>query len=611
MRKAFNTLIYFLRSILNLPRFPYILLVFLSVFLFLKSEDYYHFIDSEKYERRMIESDGSGYFAYLPQTFIYKTDHFEFISKIKEKHPDIKIDQGVSSEYEGNKRSNKYFVGTAICIAPFYFATHQAVLAAGGNADGYSLPYELSVLLAGLAFWFLGMWSIVRLFRKFEFSNLTIVFSLLGLSLATNIYYYTIFHPDFSHVYAFGIIAFLLLQFKNYADKNESKSLIIIAALLGLLTIIRPTDALIIMLLPFFFNSFKEFTARLQFIFRNQKTAFLLGTISFIALIGLQFLNIHQQTGQWRFNEYVSGSEGFDYLFNPKIIEVLFSFRKGFFIYTPFFILLIPGFIELYRWNKYLFIGILSFFAVFTYVMASWWCWYYGGSLGMRPMIDIYAVLIIPVALLFQHAKRYFKVVLFLFLITMIDVNRTYTYQLQNAIIHYSDMDKETFMHTFLQTGKRYEWMLFNEEPSFDKSKFNKKPTFFYDASNESWSLDKSNQTFEDEFTGSSFTLVYVPDSSMRDSKIAVEVKYDIFIKEEDQTSKVILAGYQNGERIDLSVNYLKFQIPRIRHFYPIKAQVFSEQKYGEMDSIEIVVDNNVHDALFKSLQTDIFVGKK
>ncbi|MDD2982401.1 MAG: hypothetical protein PHQ74_03350 [Crocinitomicaceae bacterium] len=610
MLKAFNTVVHLLRSILNLPRFPYIFLVFLTVFLFFKSEDYYHFIDSDKYERRMIESDGAGYFAYLPQTFIYKTNHFEFITDLKKKYPDAKFDQGLSPVVDG-KRTDKYFIGTAICIAPFYYATHQGVVAAGGNADGYSVPYELSVLLAGLAFLALGMWSIIRLLRSFSLSNSTIVFSLMGLTLATNMYYYTVYHPDFAHVFAFGIIAFLLLQFKTYADSNKSKHLVIIASLLGLLTIIRPTDALIVLLFPFFFPSFKAFLARLQFILKDQKIAFLLGLILFIAIISLQFINIYQQTGQWRFNEYVVGAEGFDHLFNPKISEVLFSFRKGFFIYTPFFILLIPGFIELYRWNKYFFTGVLSFFVVFTYVMASWWCWYYGGSLGMRPMIDVYAVLIIPVAFLFQKAKRYFKVILFLFLLAMIDVNRTYSYQLQNAIIHYSDMDKESFMHTFLQTGKRYEWMVFIEEPTFDKAKFRKKESLFYNSTNESWSLGKKNQYFETEFTGSLFKMIYVPDSTIRDSKIALEVSYDIFIKEEDHTSKVILFGYQNGERKDLSLNYLKFQIPRIRHYYPVKAQLVSEEKYGQMDSLEIWVDNNVHDALFKRLQADVFVGKK
>lgn len=608
MLRAFRTLIHFLRSILNLPKFPYILLVFLTFFLFIKSEDYYHFIDSSKYERRMIESDGSGYFAYLPQTFIYKTDNFEFISKLKEKYPEIKIDQGVSAAVDG-KRTNKYFVGTPICIAPFYFAVHQIEVLRGGNTDGYSVHYELSVLLAGIAFWFLGMWSIIQLFRKFSLSNITIVFSLLGLTLATNIYYYTVYHPDYSHIYAFGIIAFLLLQFKNYADKKEAKYLIYIGFLLGLLTIIRPTDILVILLLPFFFISIIGFKDQLIYIFQNQKLAFIIGVLLFLGMIGIQFLNIHQQTGQWRFNEYLAGAEGFDNWLSPKIGDLLFSFRKGFFIYTPFFILLIPGFIELYRWNKYLFVGTLTFFLIFIYIMASWWCWWYGGSLGMRPMIDIYAIMIVPVALLFEKAKAYFKTVLFLFLFAMIDVNTTYTQQLLNGILHYSEMNKESFMHIFMQTGKRYEWMVFIEEPKFDHSKFEKRKTFYYNESSEKWS-ENSWKKKKLEFTGSSVTLFYKPDSTMSDSKIAIDVSYDILLKRDDNTTKVLLFGHQNGERKELCVNYLKFQIPRIKKFYSVKASLVSDEKYGNLDSLEITVDNNIHDALFKSMKTDIFVGK-
>ena len=609
MLKAFNTIFYFIRSILNLPKAPYILMVFLTFFLFLKSEDYYHFIDSDKYERRMLESDGSGYFAYLPQTFLYKTKNFEFINDFKVKYPESKIEQGLSNEING-KRTNKYFVGTAICIAPFYFTVHQLVLLYGGNADGYSVPYELSILLAGLAFLFLGMWSIVRLFRKFSLSNVTIIFSLIGLTLSTNIYYYTIFHPDFSHIYAFGLISFLLLQFKNYADKKDKKTLIIIGFILGLIAIIRPTDALVIILLPFFFSSFKSFTNQLQCIFRKQKGAFFLATLLFAIFVGLQFLNIYQQTGQWRFNEYGAGKEGFDFLLSPKVVEVLFSFRKGFFIYTPFFILLIPGFIELCRWNKYFFVGILFFFILFVYIMASWWCWYYGGSLGMRPLIDIYSVLIIPVALLFEKAKGYFKVVLFLFLFTMIDVNTTYSYQLQNGILHYSDMNKKRFLNNFLQTGKRYEWMVFMDEPTFDKLKFSKKESWIYDSSTKSWTLTKNVQPSDKEFLGNPSLLMFTPNSSMDSSKIALEINFEVLLKKEESVSKVLLFGYQNGERKELSVNYLKYQIPRLNRFHRVEAKLFSEEKYGQMDSLEIMVENDAHGGLIKSLQADFFVGK-
>ncbi len=580
----------------------------MTFFLFLKSEDYYHFIDSAKYERRMIESDGSGYFAYLPQTFIYKTNNFEFINDLKSKYPESKIHQGLSNDVNG-KRTNKYFVGTPICIAPFYLAAHQIEVLYEGNTDGYSIHYELSVLLAGIAFWFLGMWSIIQLFRKFSLSNITIVFGLLGLTFATNIYYYTVYHPDYSHVYAFGIIAFLLLLFKNYADKKESKHLIYIGLLLGLLTIIRPTDILIIFLLPFFFKSIKKFKDQLICIYKNQKLAFILGVILFLGMIGIQFLNIHQQTGQWRFNEYLASAEGFDNWLSPKISDLLFSFKKGFFIYTPFFILLIPGFIELYRWNKYFFVGTLAFFLIFIYIMSSWWCWWYGGSLGMRPMIDIYAIIILPVALLFEKAKTYFKTVLFLFLFAMIDVNTTYTQQLLNGILHYSEMNKESFMHIFMQTGKRYEWMVFIEEPTFDHAKFEKRKTLYYNESSEKWSKNRW-QNKESEFTGSSVILFYIPDSTMRNSKIAIDVSYDILLKRDDNTSKVLLFGHKNGERKELCVNYLNFQIPRIKKFYSVKASLVSDEKYGNLDSLEIIVDNNIHDALFKSMMSEIFVAK-
>lgn len=606
MLRAFRTLIHFLRSIINLPRFPYILLVFMTFFLFLKSEDNYHFIDSTKYERRMLESDGSGYFEYLPQTIIYKTKNFEFINDLKSKHPESKIHEGLSNEISG-KRTNKYFVGTSICIAPFYFVTHQIVQASGGNADGYSIPYELSVLFSGLAFWLLGMWSIIRLFRKFEFSNLTIAFSVIGLSLATNLYYYTVLHPDFAHVYAFGLIAFLLLQFKNYVDKNQGNQLIQIAALLGLITIIRPTDALIIIVLPFFFSSFSSFLDRLKFIFKNQSWMFLIGILVFGLIIAIQYLNIYQQTGQWRFNEYIFGAEGFEFLFNPKIGEVLFGFSKGFFIYTPFFILLIPGFIELYRWNKYLFVGIFIFFVIFVFINAYSWQFY---GLGMRNFIGIYAILIAPVALLFEKAKKYFKVILLLFLITMTDVNLTYTYQLQKGIIHGLDMNKEKFLNTFLQTGKRYEQMVYLNEPHFEKQQFKKRESWKYHVLSQSWKSTESNEIDDNEFVGNPKSLLIIPELDKMNSKIVLEVSFDILIKKEESFPRVFLYGYQNGKQKELSVNHLKFQIPRLNRFYEVKAALTAEENYNQIDSLKVVVKNDKLGGLIKSVQCDVFVRK-
>ena len=69
------------------------------------------------------------------------------------------------------------------------------------------------------------------------------------------------------------------------------------------------------------------------------------------------------QLGYWKYtsgkfiiNPYGASNagEGLE-LLNPHLLEVLFSFRKGWFIYTPLMLFTLVGFKELYKNNKVLF----------------------------------------------------------------------------------------------------------------------------------------------------------------------------------------------------------------------------------------------------------------
>jgi hypothetical protein len=48
-------------------------------------------------------------------------------------------------------------------------------------------------------------------------------------------------------------------------------------------------------------------------------------------------------------------------------------------------------------------IAIGLFLILFCYVTFSWWNWWYGGSLGCRPLIDVYVYLAIGLAYSYQY----------------------------------------------------------------------------------------------------------------------------------------------------------------------------------------------------------------
>src|SRR5690554_4563101 len=106
-----------------------------------KSISYFGLEQSKSQEPYPIVSDGSGYYAYLPQWFIYKTDNFEFIDSIQKKYPDARFYEGITNYPESNKKFNRYFIGTAVLQAPGFLITHFIASIFHLDNDGYSTIY--------------------------------------------------------------------------------------------------------------------------------------------------------------------------------------------------------------------------------------------------------------------------------------------------------------------------------------------------------------------------------------------------------------------------------------------------------------------------------------
>lgn len=583
-----------------------LLFVFYTLFTFKNhSLKYFKWNDKENHTH-VIKSDGSGYYAYLPQFFIYKTKHYEFHPDIDLKYPGNHFFQELNSK-KGITFKNKYFVGTAICIAPFFITTHLYSKMAGKPTDGYAIQYEITVAIAGIVFWLIGILSLICLLLLFNIPIYVILISLIGLTFGTNLFNYTVYEPSISHVYSFGLISFFLLQLKKFADSRAPKYLIGLAMTLGLITLVRPNNILIILLMPFFFESFKAFHKSMKFILTKQLKWLLLSITLFSELLFIQFLNIKSQWGFWGFNGYTT--EKFIYLLNPKIMDVLFSYKKGFFVYTPYMLLILPGLFILYKYNKYLFIGFILFLAVFVYVMSAWWCWYYGGSLGMRPMVDIYGVFILPIAMLFNKSKTYIQLLLLLFSGSMIYYNLTLNYQYNYAILHYTQMDETKFKQVFMKTDRRFEWILFTDEPQFTKQEYEVHAHYNADHLFQ-WS--KSPQTSGTiKISGSAMhSLIFYPHQTDSLSDIAIAMKFRAKIDDVDNIPKVMLWGWKNNTSTSLSVNFFGGHIYHLNQFYDLNVQLVSDQRYTAFDSLEVIFENGKGNCYLENVTCTFFTRK-
>jgi len=402
--------------------------------------------------KQVISSDGRGYYAYLPALLI---DHDLSYKKVIEREKNILGFPGYQPGYlvkAGNSTVNKYFAGEALLLLPFFLLAMLCSFVAGIDIDGYSFFFQLFTGLGALFYLFIGLHYLKKILYFFTIKASVIALIIVSMLLGTNLFYYTVWQPSMSHVFSFfAINGFLWHTCKSisyFSRKNAAAA----GLFLGFVLLIRPTNGVILLLVPFLFRDFsdlKQFTLSLW----KYKSSVLIFMLVPILVFSIQLFLWYLQTG--RFFLWSYRDEGF-YFTHPEVMNVLFSFRKGLFVYTPLILLAGFGLIAIIR-KPVKFISMLTFLAVSTYIIASWWNWYYGDSFGLRAFIDYYGIYGLLIALLlnrfsFKGDKLFFA----LLLIPFIALNFFQTWQYSNWIIHPYSMNKEKYKYVFLKSDSTY-----------------------------------------------------------------------------------------------------------------------------------------------------------
>ena len=403
-----------------------------------------------------VTADGTGYFAYLPQYLIYPDQgQFEFEREIHQKYPEKNYFLMLDRAPDGQKFRNKFYIGTAICQFPFYATTHFLMkVFNSAEADGYSKPYRASIALSALLFLFLGFWSLVQFLQLLKINDFAIVLTLLILALGTNLNYYSAILSSYSHVYSFGVVSLWLFLAKKWGLQN--KGLTWLGFLLGMIFILRPINIVFVFILPFLFEDFRAFRTRILSLFQEKVQILVRSFVAFGIPIVLQMLVTYHQTGS--FSIYTYQKEGFSNWLHPEIFNVLFSYNKGFFIYAPAVLLVMPASVYLIAKKRFLGVGSLTVSVLFVYLVSSWWCWDYGGGLGMRPLIEALPLFTIPIAYLLSESQRIFKWFFALWAVGGIIIFQTYQLQYKRHILHYEGVNKTLFWEYFMELDDRFAW---------------------------------------------------------------------------------------------------------------------------------------------------------
>jgi hypothetical protein len=392
-------------------------------------------------------NDPAGYYIYLPATFIYHDlGRMDFTQRMKV--PDDYI-----HEQKTGKRTDKYGIGTAISELPFFLlAQGWCLLTASYPADGYSVPYQLMAPLSSL-FWTLSGLFVLRRLLKSYFDEATVAATLICIAFGTNLYHYSVYDYGMSHNFSFLLFAAVVYLSDNWYRTFKLRHLLLIGIVLGLVLVTRPVN-IIVVLLPFFWKtgSIASLKNRLA-VFRKHIPGIALALTMLLALAFVQMAYWKYTSGHWIFFSYVG--EYFDFR-HSHIWQGLFSYRKGWFVYTPIAFIAVTGFLHLWKKDRQLVPSLIFFLILMIYFTFCWKRWWYGSSFGCRPLIECLAILSLPLAALIGHIfslKRILLKTAALICITLLlALNIFQSYQFTIGIISLDRMTKASYWYVFGRT---------------------------------------------------------------------------------------------------------------------------------------------------------------
>jgi len=426
----------------NLP--PFLLITILTVYFCYRKAETTTSIDRGNYG--VIDWDNFGYYLYLPAIFIY--DDIKLVDNVWVKEAQQKYSLS-SNYYQAHRIENRnhiiqYTAGMAFLYSPAFFVGHQIAKLSSYPADGFSTPYQIAVLLQSFLIVFLGLFYLRKLALCY-FTDLLSTIIIVLICVGTNYLQIVAANISSPHVYLFGFYAALLYLIHLWHKNPKLKYSALIGLLSALMILSRPNE-LLFLLVPVLWlgGQFKTYQQKALFFWNNKKHFFAIGVP--LALFGLvQPLYWHYTTGEWIFDSYTN--EDFK-LLSPYLKEYLFSYKKGWLLYTPIMIFGLIGLLVTVKKNRGMGVPFLLFMVLNIWVLSSWDCWWYADSYSQRSIVQSYPIFLLPFGYLIQElsfSMKRIKVPIIILLTALVGLNIFQVWQFENGIIHSQRMTKEYY----------------------------------------------------------------------------------------------------------------------------------------------------------------------
>lgn len=413
-----------------------------------------------------IHADAQGYYGYLVAVFIEQSFDWE---QVIHSYADVYFDGGgadftVTTDLG---RINKYYVGTAVLMLPFFLLSCIAAWLLGYPIDGYSIPFQQGVMFGALFYSGMGMYFLARFLEDRGIRPLIAVFASVMCLFATPLFHYTISEPAMSHAYSFGLFGAFLFFVNKWFSIGGTQRLLLSVTVFALVVLVRPANGLLILSVPFISGGFIALKDRL---FREPSIARYLAfaAVLVVAILGIQSAMYVAQVGKalvWSYQ-----GEGFDFS-DPETVNFLISYKKGLFVYTPFAFVGLLGLIFFAIKKPKEGIWLLVFLSISVYVLSCWWNWYYGSSLGMRAMVEFMPFFAVGVALLLNDTTKSVRILIIAACLFFGYLNLVQSYQYQKFILHWVGMDQDRYWQIFLKTDRKYDGIFYREEQKAEEEK--------------------------------------------------------------------------------------------------------------------------------------------
>jgi hypothetical protein len=418
-------------------------------------------INLSKWNRKeIVEWDITSYYAYLPATFIKKDLSLKFVNG-NEQHYFFNH-QFVPLKAPNGGNVIKTTMGMSVMYLPFFATAHLYANVFGYETDGFSEPYQCMLQFSGLIYLVIGLFFLRKILLLYLPEKVT-AFTLLCVVFGSNLFYYASVHGAMSHSHSFCLGSIYIWYSIKWLERPVFRTSLIIGLVFGLMVLIRPVNlVLVVFMVLFKVTSWEGLKQRLMF-FWNNKGLVLLMKLTVILCLMPQLLYWKWITGQYFFNSYIG--ERF-YWGQPHLLEGLFGFRKGWLLYSPVMICSVIGMLLSFKDRKEFGWSTMGLFCIYCYLIFSWWCWWYGGSYGMRAMIDIYPFLSIAFAV---FVNRYWSNKIIVSALTILVLwNCFRMFQYRRGVIHFDGMNREAFVKGFFKTERTPELEKYFKSPDYE-----------------------------------------------------------------------------------------------------------------------------------------------